>query len=80
MTVLQEDKISNLIHSIAQITNIQNEQVVRDAALKIANDYGLSDRVMLLERLYFFLADGQERRFIVTKFRENIGASDGRNL
>lgn len=73
---MNEDQITNIIRSIAQVAGIQNEKMVRKAALKVADeDLGIS-REIVLERLYFFLADGQERRLIVVKFRENIEELD----
>jgi hypothetical protein len=69
---MQEEKINNLIHNIARAANIADEEIVRQAALRVIDDYGITDKLMLLERLYFFLADGQERRFIVTEFRKRV--------
>ena len=69
-----KDKISNLIYSIAQVTGIADEQMVRKAALSMASYYEPSNYSQedLLNSLYLYLADGQEERAIVHQFRQTI--------
>ena len=68
---MQEEKMANVIHGIAQVSGIADEQMIRNAALKFTDEWGLS-LAIVLEKLYFYLADGQEQRFIVGKFREYV--------
>lgn len=69
-----ENKTDNLIHSIALVVGVKNEQVVREAALTVVDFYMPSNytQEQLLEMLYLYLADGQEIRSIVYEFRSKL--------